>query len=70
VISDRLDVLAEQESRTDKAKKDHQIKVSYAQEQCCRSGMFYPGSDHCSIPDPGGKKAPDPGSDLFLYKGY
>jgi hypothetical protein len=22
------------------------------------------------IPDPGGKKAPDPGSDLFLYKGY
>jgi hypothetical protein len=24
--------------------------------------MFYPGSglDHCSIPDPGGKKAPDP----------
>jgi hypothetical protein len=40
--------------------------------QCCGSGMFYPGSgsDHCSIPDPGGKKAPDPGSDLFLYKGY
>jgi hypothetical protein len=32
--------------------------------------MFYPGSDHCSIPDPdpGDKKAPDPGSDLFLYK--
>jgi hypothetical protein len=32
--------------------------------------MFYPGSgsDHCSIPDPdlGGKKAPDPGSDLFF----
>jgi hypothetical protein len=32
------------------------------------------GSDHCSIriPDPGGKKAPDPRSDLFLYnyKGY
>jgi hypothetical protein len=28
--------------------------------QCCGSGMFYPG----------GKKAPDPGSDLFLYKGY
>jgi hypothetical protein len=26
--------------------------------------MFYPGSgsDHCSIPDPGDKKAPDPGS--------
>jgi hypothetical protein len=24
--------------------------------QCCGSGMFYPGSDHCSIPDP------DPGS--------
>jgi hypothetical protein len=22
------------------------------------------------IPDPGGKKAPDPGSDLSLYKGY
>jgi hypothetical protein len=24
--------------------------------------MFYPGSgsDHCFIPDPGGKKAPDP----------
>jgi hypothetical protein len=22
------------------------------------------------IPDPGGKKAPDPGSDLFLYKGF
>jgi hypothetical protein len=21
------------------------------------------------IPDPGGRKAPDPGSDLFLYKG-
>jgi hypothetical protein len=28
--------------------------------QCCGSGMLYPGSDHCSIPDPGGKKAPDP----------
>jgi ubiquilin len=42
--------------------------------QCCGSGMFYPGSDHCSIPDPdpgsGGKKAPNPGSDLFFYKGY
>jgi hypothetical protein len=34
--------------------------------QCCGSGMFYPGSDHCSIPDPGGKKAPDPGSELFF----
>jgi hypothetical protein len=22
------------------------------------------------IPDPRGKKAPDPGSELFLYKGY
>jgi hypothetical protein len=22
------------------------------------------------IPDPGGKKAPDPGSDLFFYPGY
>jgi hypothetical protein len=22
------------------------------------------------IPDPGGKKAPDLGSDLYLYKGY
>jgi hypothetical protein len=22
------------------------------------------------IPDPGGKKAPDPGSDLFFYTGY
>jgi hypothetical protein len=30
--------------------------------------MFYPGSDHCSIPDPGGKKAPDPGSNLFFIK--
>jgi hypothetical protein len=42
--------------------------------QCCGSGMVYPGSririrpllhpgsDHCSIPDPGGKNAPDPGS--------
>jgi hypothetical protein len=37
-------------------------------------GCFIPdpgsGSDHCSIPDripdPGGKKAPDPGSDLFF----
>jgi hypothetical protein len=40
--------------------------------QCCGSEMFYPGSgsDLCSVPDPGGKKAPDPGSDLFLYKGY
>jgi hypothetical protein len=28
--------------------------------------MFFPGSDHCSIPDPGGKKAPDPG---FAYPG-
>jgi hypothetical protein len=26
--------------------------------------MFYPGSDHCSIPDQGGKKAPDPGSGI------
>jgi hypothetical protein len=36
------------------------------------SGCFIPdpGSDHCYIPDPEGKKAPDPGSDLFLYKGY
>jgi hypothetical protein len=44
--------------------------------QFCGSGMFYPGSgsDQCSIPDPdlgsGGKKAPDPRSDLFLNKGY
>jgi hypothetical protein len=47
--------------------------------QCCGSGMFYPGSgsDHCSIPDPGGKNAPDPGSRirppflqiLFTYPG-
>jgi hypothetical protein len=31
-------------------------------------GCFYPGSgsDHCSIPDPGGKKAPDPGSATHL----
>jgi hypothetical protein len=44
-------------------------------------GCFIPdpgsGSDHCSIPDPGGKKAPDPGSRirplflqiLFTYPG-
>jgi hypothetical protein len=24
----------------------------YRMLQCCGSGMFYPGSDHCSIPDP------------------
>jgi hypothetical protein len=33
-------------------------------QQCCGSGMFYPGSgsDHCSIPDPGDKnhRIPDP----------
>jgi hypothetical protein len=31
--------------------------------------MVYPGSgsDHCFIPDPGGKKAPDPGSLILLY---
>jgi hypothetical protein len=39
-------------------------------------GCFIPGPDptiapsRIRIPDPGGKKAPDPGSDLFLYKGY
>jgi hypothetical protein len=32
-------------------------------------GCFIPNPDP-TIPDPGGKKAPYPGSDLFLYKGY
>jgi hypothetical protein len=27
-------------------------------KQCCGSGMFYPGSDHCSIPDPDPTIAP------------
>jgi hypothetical protein len=39
-------------------------------------GCFIPDPDptiapsRIWIPDPGDKKAPDPGSDLFLYKGY
>jgi hypothetical protein len=37
-------------------------------------GCFIPDPDPTiapsRIPDPGGKKAPDPGTDLFLYKGY
>jgi hypothetical protein len=39
-------------------------------------GCFIPDPDPTiapsliRIPDPGGKKAPDPGYDLFLYKGY
>jgi hypothetical protein len=37
-------------------------------------GCFIPdpmiAPSRIQIPDPGGKKAPDPGSDLFLYKGY
>jgi hypothetical protein len=38
-------------------------------------GCFIPDPDptialsQIRIPDPGGKKAPDPGSDFFLYKG-
>jgi hypothetical protein len=32
-------------------------------KQCCGSGMFYPGSGSLTfILDPGGEKAPDPGS--------
>jgi hypothetical protein len=40
----------------------NELKFGHSFVQCCGSGMFYPGSgsDHCSIPDPGGKKAPDP----------
>jgi hypothetical protein len=37
-------------------------KCIFFKIQCCGSGMFYSGSDHCSIPDPRCKKAPDPGS--------
>jgi hypothetical protein len=40
-------------------------------KQCCGSGMFYPGSririPNFFIPDPGGEKAPDPGSRILLY---
>jgi hypothetical protein len=47
-------------------KKSKQIfhNMGYVQYQCCVSGMIYPGSDHCYIPDsdPGVKKhrIPDP----------
>jgi hypothetical protein len=51
-------------------------KVIYNQGIVANQGCFIPDPDptiapsQIRIPDPGGKKAPDPGSDLFLYKGY
>jgi hypothetical protein len=49
-----------------------------SQDQCSGSGMVYPGSririrpllhpgSGSRIPDPGGKKAPDPGSRILMY---
>jgi hypothetical protein len=42
--------------------------IPYDNHQCCGSGMFYPGSDHCSTPDPGGKKHRIPDPTYFCIK--
>jgi hypothetical protein len=50
--------------------------LSIAELSVADPGCFIPDPDptiapsRIRIPDPGGKKAHVPGSDLFLYKGY
>jgi hypothetical protein len=50
------------------------IGFCYYKSSVADPGCFIPdptiAPSRIRIPDPGGKKAPDPGSDLFLYKGY